>query len=273
MKQVFKIGNAEELNSPECMLLVEAGRAHCCFAIVGWADKLVKKLAYYTAEENETADMIQTIFAEHSELKNHFHQTVIGYYIPETVILPSRFFKFEQAGAISESVHGKMHSATISEAVLSWQLHLAYDVPTPIHQTITRQWPSGNSWHVHSVVLKTATPAEGETIFMDFKTNDFSVVVIKNNSLLLAQIYNYTAGEDVLYWLLKICEQYRLSQTGINLILSGLIDKESAVHDNLHQYFLNISFASVNGMKLGEEFSEYPEHFFSSLYKLASCAS
>ena len=100
------------------------------------------------------------------------------------------------------------------------------------------------------------------------------VMAIKNNSLLVTQIFSYAKSEDVLYWLLKICKQFSLPQTEVKVVLSGLIDRQSAVFKELYQYFLNIEFTTIeNDIQLSGDFDEYPVHFFSSLYKLASCAS
>jgi hypothetical protein len=90
----------------------------------------------------------------------------------------------------------------------------------------------------------------------------------------LAQIFPYIKVEDILYWLLDICRQFSLPQTEVKLVLSGLIEKKSAIFKELYQYFLNIEFASVtDDIRLSGDFYEYPSHFFSSLFKLALCVS
>ena len=115
---------------------------------------------------------------------------------------------------------------------------------------------------------------EGSSMIVDFKTDSFSVVARQNGSLLLAQIFNYTSAADVLYYLLKICKQFSLPQNEVHVFLSGLVDKQSAMFKELYQYFLNIQFASLqNQVKLGESFNDYPEHYFTSLSRLAACVS
>src|SRR5205814_6155262 len=132
-----------------------------------------------------------------------------------------------------------------------------------------------NFWHIYSIILKNGIQKnESGRLIVDFKTDSFCAVATKGDSLLLAQIFSYTRSGDVLYWLLKICEQLSLSQAEVNVILSGLIDKQSAVFKELYQYFLNVEFAPVeNDIRMSGDFEEYPVHFFSSLYKLASCVS
>jgi hypothetical protein len=151
----------------------------------------------------------------------------------------------------------------------------AYNVPVSLHELLSRSFATGNFWHVYSVILKNKIDQqEGGKLIIDFKTDSFSIVVIKNNSILLAQIFAYSQPADILYWLLKICREFSLPQNEVKLLISGLIDRRSAMYKNLDQYFLNIEFASIaNGVKLSNPFHEYPIHFFSSLYKLAACVS
>ncbi len=275
MKAVFKIGNSEELNSSQAVLLMEVGETHCCFAIIDYANQMMVQLGYYTAEEKDNGDILEKILETHAELKQSFRQTIISYYVPENILIPSKFYHYEETQAMLQALYGKGQNIAVSESIAEWQLYNAYHVPKTIHEFLSRWYSTGNFWHVYSVILKKGIKqSEGGNLVVDFKTDTFSVVAIKNNSLLLAQIFSYVKSEDVLYWLLKICKQFSLSQKEVKLILSGLIDKQSAVFKDLYQYFINIEFASIdNDIQLSGDFDEYPVHFFSSLYKLASCAS
>jgi hypothetical protein len=275
MKPVFKIGNSEELNSAQAVLLMEVGGIHCCFAIMDYANQMIVQLGYYTADERDNGNILQMVLERHNELKQSFRQTIIGYYFPENILIPSRFYRFEETQSMLQTMYEKDQNLVVSEAVAEWKMYNSYYVPTAMHELLSRRFSTGNFWHMHSVILKNdiGDYIAGK-VFVDFKTDSFSVVAFANNSLLLAQIYYYSKAEDVLYWLLKTCEQHSLSQNEIQLVLSGLIDRQSAVFKELYQYFLNIEFATVeNDIQLSGAFDDYPVHFFSSLYKLVSCGS
>jgi hypothetical protein len=275
MKPVFKIGSSEELNPAQAVLLMEVGEAHCCFAIVDYANEMLLQLAYYTADEKDDAHILELVLEAHAELKQSFRQTIIGYYMPENILIPSRLYRYDQTQAMLRVLYEEDQNTLVTESVGEWQLYNAYCVPSAVHGLLERTFATGNFWHVYSITLKNGIQQyEGGTLLVDFKTDSFSVVAIKDSSLLLAQIFPYSRSGDVLYWLLKICDQFSLSQNQARLMLSGLIDKQSAVFKELYQYFLNIEFAVVeNDIRLSRDFEEYPVHFFSSLYKLASCVS
>jgi len=109
----------------------------------------------------------------------------------------------------------------------------------------------------------------GESLVVDFRTNDFTVLASKGSLLLLTQTFAYSTPEDVLYYLLNTCRQFNLSQQELQLQLSGLIDKRSSLYNELYQYFIHIDFREA-GWNLK---NEYPAHFFTSLNDLATCAS
>src|SRR6266853_2102401 len=81
MNALFKIGNSDELNPSQAVLLMEVGETHCCFAIVDYANQMMLQLGYYTADQKDTVDVLHAVLEEHSELKQSFRHTIISYYI------------------------------------------------------------------------------------------------------------------------------------------------------------------------------------------------
>ena len=275
MKQVYSIGNCEGWNASQLVLLIEVGDAHCCFGIVDYASSRMLEYCCYASDADESGDMLQAIADERPELGRSFRQTVVGYYTNENVLFPSRFYRYEEAQNVLQSLFEKGANVVVSESVPEWQLYNVYFVPSAVHAMLSRKFATGHFWHVYSIVLKNKfVQNEGGNLFLDFKTNSFSVVAVKDHALLLGQIYPYTNPADVLYWLLKTCQEFSLLQAEIKLNVSGLIDKQSALCRDLYQYFLDIEFATLeNKIQLSTDFARYPVHYFSSLYKLATCVS
>lgn len=275
MKTVFKIGSSEELNSSQAVLLMEVSERHCCYGIIDFANQMMVQLGYYAADEKNGPHVLQKIIEDNDELKQSFRQTIISYYMPENMLIPSKLYRYEETQAMLQSMYETGRNVAVTESIDEWQLYNAYHVPAALHELLGRQFAAGNFWHSFSITLKNGIKQhENGDLLIDFRTDSFSVVAVKGNSLLLAQIFSYVRSEDVLFWLLKICHELSLSQNEVVVVLSGLIDKQSAVFKELYQYFLNIEFETLEvDIQLSGDFEEYPVHFFSSLYKLASCVS
>jgi hypothetical protein len=97
-------------------------------------------------------------------------------------------------------------------------------------------------------------------------------MVFRSGQLQLIQHFAYQDSKDVLYNLLNCCHQLQMNREVLVLELSGMVEKKSALYDDLELYFLNIRFDSMeDSIKMTDELIQYPNHFFSSLLKMTIC--
>ncbi|HWN89222.1 MAG TPA: DUF3822 family protein [Chitinophagaceae bacterium] len=271
MKPSFHIKAATEYNPANSILLMIAGTRHCSFAIMNYLSKELVEFGYYTSaeDENDYKDFFEGI----ESLNSRYYQTAIGYDANESVQIPSVIYKYEDGQLNLDAAYGKnVHTTVISENIPGWNLYNIYRLPSSLHMAISWKFLSAKSWSINSVLLKGYSSKNEEGMVIDFKTDEFSIVVLKNSKLLLANTFMYTSPEDVLYYLLKCCHQLNLSQQMVRISLSGLIEKDSAVYRELHKYFINLQFESLSAdVKLAEALTVHPEHYFSSISKLAAC--
>jgi len=248
-----------------------AGARHCGFGIMNYPSKELVEFGYYTAREDEVE--YKKFFEETESLNNRYYQTVIAYDANESVQIPSVIYKYEDGQLHLDATYGRnIYTTVVSENVPGWNLYNVYRLPSSLQSAASWKFLSAKSWHFYSVLLKNYSSKNGEIIFVDFKTDEFSLVGLKNNKLLLAKTFSYTSPEDVLYYLLKCCQQFNLSQQTTKLSLSGLIEKDSTIYRELYKYFINLEFESLSAeVKLAEALTVHPEHYFSSISKLASC--
>jgi Protein of unknown function (DUF3822) len=270
LKQLFSIStnNISEIVQP--VLAIRIGEHHCCFAIVNSVASELGQLAYYSSDEIN-ADVLATVFSTHSELNNSFFQVLVCYDYPQNAIVPFKYFNADDTRLMLNATCSNVgNTAIISEVIPGWQIYNIYAVPKDIHDWISRKFPAGKYWHNYSVAMKNIAGADASgCISVNLFTNDLTLLAGKENTLLLAQSFPWSTPEDVIYYLLKVCQQLNLSQQKVKLVLSGLIEKQSVLYKELHQYFLHIEFreASWNSSH------KYPAHFFTSLNDLARCAS
>jgi hypothetical protein len=269
LKQLFNIStnNTTEIIQP--VLAIRIGEYHFSFAITNPTATQLYQLAYYSADEIN-ADMLNEIFSAHAELNNSFFQILICYDYANSIIVPSIHYNFNSAGLLLNTIYGNIvNTRIVSETVAGWQIHNVYTVPEEVHEWINRKFPSGKTGHNYSLGIRNIKGADVPGyISLDILTNQLYVVACKENKLLLAQSFPYSTPADVVYYLLKFCQQFNLSQQEVKLLLSGLIEKDSALYKELHQYFLHVAFREATWNN-----DEYPAHFFTSLNDLARCAS
>ncbi len=253
-------------------MCLRIGERHCSFAITDRQGKDLYSLGYYTAVEMN-AECLGSIFLNHAELGKNFYAVQVGFDHAQSVLVPVQFFHAEDAENVFNTMHGKQEGLVIlSESVKEWQLHNVYAVKKELFEWLKRRFPSASFYHNYSVRIK--LPAgDADRILVDMQTDEFSVIAVKANKLIVAQTYSYSSPADILYYLLKICEQFGLSQRETELCIAGLIERESALFRELNQYFMNASFREPIWEIPGMDERQYPSHFFTPLNDLARCVS
>lgn len=267
MKQLFHIENPVDNNLPQ-VLAIRIGEKHACFSI---SDKTAAQLiafSYCTSNGWDEA-ALDEFYSVYPALSNTFFQVVVAYDFPEYAFVPQKEYRHEETGNLSKSLFAGAAGTTLAEAIPAWQLQNVFTVPGEIKDWINRKFPAVNCWHQYSIGLRNINAAdENGNILVDIRKDDFTVMVAKSGKFLLAQTYEYATPEDVLYYLLKITNEFSLSREECTLGLSGLIDQQSSLYKELYLYFINLEFRSATWNS-----GEYPSHFFTSLNDLARCAS
>ena len=248
-----------------------AGTRQCSFAVMNYLSKELVEFGYYTSKEEEND--YKSFFEGIESLNNRYYQTAIAYEANESVQIPSVVYKYEDGQLHLDATYGKsVHTTVVSENVPGWNLHNVYRLPAGLHSAVSWKFLSAKSWSIYSVLLKDHSSKNDESMIIDFKTDEFSVIILKSNKLLLAKTFSYTSPEDVLYYLLKCCQQLNLSQQTVKVSLSGLIEKDSSIYRELFKYFIDLEFETLSAdVKLAEALTVHPEHYFSSISKLAAC--
>lgn len=271
LKPSFHIKPGTGHDPANSILLLIAGTRHCSFAVMNYLSKELVEFGYYTSAADET-DYSQ-FFVENSFMNNRYHQTAIAFDANECVQIPSVVYKNEDGQLHLDAIYGKdVQVNIVSENLPALNLYNVYRMPSNLHTTISRKFLSGKFWHLYTVVLKNAPLQQTESMFIDFKTDEFSLIILRESKLLLCQTFMYTTPDDVLYYLLKCCQHLNLSQKQTKISLSGLIEKDSVLYRELYKYFIDLEFESLaNDIKLAEELSAHPQHYYSSISKLAAC--
>ncbi len=269
LKQLFHIENGNSESSQQ-VLSLRLGDKHTSFAITSKSGAELYQLAYCVLDEQNEKEL-SVFFAAYPSLSNSFYEIQVTYDFSQSVLISSKEYKLDDAALLLSTVGGNIGNANIiSELIAEWQLYNIYAVPKEMQAQLLQKFPAARCRHHYSLAIKNLNASnEGGILTVDLGKDNFTLIAANGGKFLLAQTFDYTTPEDVLFYLLKASQQFSLSQQQVRLQLSGLIDKQSSLYNELHQYFKNVEFREANW----NIESEYPAHFFTSLNDLAKCAS
>ena len=263
MKTLFTVGTEPQ---PGNTLLLEVGVDDCCYAFVDQPKKAFTFIRYLSVEDPADEAL--------SFLDNWDHETpqqvIVCSAYAQALLVPQKFFR--EPSSLTAAVYDLHGHHERSDRIDEWQMRAAYALPGRVHEKLLARFPGAIFFHAYTPALKAHSGlAAADQISLHFTTQHFRVLVKKDNQVQLAQTYAYKVPLDVAYFLLKICYEFGLKQSEVFLFVSGLIDEDSALYEEMHHYFLNLHVAPAPGYDLPE--SSYPHYYFTSLYNLAACVS
>jgi hypothetical protein len=238
--------------------------------------------AYYVlshVDGRNLSDAIRDIIDGQEVLHHEFRQAVVVYNFPEGTLVPDSVYHHEVNRDVIDLLFGNFRKGLVlSEKNPQPDVHTLYRVPAAVHSLMQQKFAAGKYWHIYTLwlsSLQSSTETEGQQMYLVFAADKVLVAVYRDKQLLLLQSFAYTTPEDVVYHLLHCCEKLSLSQEECVLHISGFIDEDSALFNEIKKYFLKPEFDSVSANIEQPESStlpaDYPSHYFSYLQKLALC--
>lgn len=266
LKTLFDI-NTDTGHSEGDTLLIQIGADHFSYATWDAQAKTVKALKYFTLAEPDAGPAIAGILGD--QRNRTFKQVFVCSAFPYALITPQKLFKSE-AGAL-KLLYDHEPLTPFYDTIPEWQVVTEYAVAESIVNQFMAFYPGVKFIHAYTPALRVYNGFTAEQqLSVHFTTRQFQVILKKGGHLQLAQTYTYKTPLDVTYYLLKICYEFGLDQSQLQLIISGLVEQDSALYKELNHYFMNIHFAqATEGVALPQH--DYPLHFFTSLSNLAAC--
>lgn len=265
----------------QCRLLMEVNSSSFSYVLMsvrGMRPLVIKYFQWDPSKPGLAAEIVQEILDEDDYLASPaVNEIFLVYNFPESNLVPEPFFNTDTIKPFTDLIYGNLNKELIlNEKIPWWELHNVYRVPAAIHRLLQQKFTEGKHWHFYSLQLKCHKmfhdKEEAQYLRVFFYADKMIVLVLKNGQLQLAQTFSYQDAKDIAYHLLNCCHQLNLDQETLILEISGLIEKQSALYEELQKYFLNINFEELeDSIKITDELRAYPLHYFSSLLKMAVC--
>jgi len=260
---IYKIGDPEASFD---LLLLELGAAHCWYAYSDSGTRSIRFAQYSAFPETEAHFAVNELLQQIKTTS----RSVICLSGPEALLVPQKFNETE--AELLPAIYAGVDAKLLSDPVAEWQVTTAYQLERDLFDQLERHLPGASYVHAYTPMLRLYNGfVADQQVEVHFDTERFRVLVKKDSRLLLVQTYAYKSPLDVAYVLLKICYELGIDQSQVYLIVSGLVDRNSALFAELQHYFLNIHFSTAQGFSLPE--TDLPSYYFQSLINLASCAS
>ncbi len=212
-------------------------------------------------------------------LKNFEFKTVaVSVANEESTLVPSALFKKEDAEKYFQFNFNRAPANIYSENIRAFDMMNVFSVPASVNDCINHLFDNPSVHHHSTALLEglhLAVRKSNEKLFLlNVRNGYIDIVVTEGRKLTLVNSFPYNNVDDLVYYVMFVCDRLQLNPETITTFIFGEAEKESAVHSMLYKYIRNIQFASrKNIFDFSYVFKDIPEHFYFNLFSLALCES
>ncbi len=220
-----------------------------------------------TSPHAERATAVAEAIAEDNLLRVQVDQILVSLSFAKSILTPSEFYNPHENEGLLEDIYGNhFEERFLQDEITPDGIVNDYSIPVLYDTILKEHYPTAEIKHQYSFLLKKLD--RSKAIHVLFYFEKMVIMVFKDGKLQIVQTFIYKAPADVVYYLLNISKQFNLESSSITVY--GMIEKRSALYEEIHKYFLHIAFAELPpGVNTGEAFMDYPAHFFAHLFYTA----
>lgn len=269
------IGYQNDSNATADQLVLEIGTKHlACMTRSKGADTLSGFELFGVERSDEWQEAWKLIDETSKLLGTDYANTTICFNCDESLILPAQHYNSSSAESHLSLVYGENKTQSIQHDTISAApLVNAYRIPQKLQQLLAGRFPAYRGKHVFSLLLEdvlSRTGLQSQFLKLQVYTGHFILAYFKNRKLQLIRSFAYHTGEDILYYLSDVAQQFNILQKQSELEISGMLHAELLSQKQLLTLFGHISFEDIDtDPGFISAVSIYPPYYFSPFHKSA----
>lgn len=221
--------------------------------------------------ESANREEMQKFTLEQLELINKNENTDVNhveiwFMHTESMLIPASHFDSNRLSSMLEIVYGPAPlTHTKIGKTNSNDLMYTFRIESKLDQNLNQLFPDASREHI---LRRIPNPIQSVAmmLFLTVYATEIRVHVQQEDKVFLHQVYAYTSKEDVLHRLLNISKGMNLQPDQTIISASGMMSKDSALHELLYRSFSSVVFEEVEfPLHEGLNAESYPPHLFSPI--------
>jgi hypothetical protein len=221
---------------------------------------------------------VKDVFEKEEILKPEYKSVEILYSTRSFTLVPKAFFSNDDVESIISFNNGHEKGFTIRKNLLQRaEIWCIFDFPENLSEYFEAVLPAATVKHnlfplIESVLKNNRNYSDRQQVHLNFFREYFEMVIVNGSKLIQCNIFNYKTERDILYYVLYVFDQMKLSPENTDLVIHGHLPQVSPVYHLLKKYVKKTVFATLDtAYQYSYTFSQIPEHYFSSLFDLYKC--
>jgi hypothetical protein len=205
-------------------------------------------------------------------LRLKYHSIHILYSTNLFTLVPNSFFQEKDSEKFLSFNHALENGFSIKNTLLSRaEARCIYAIPENLDVYLQEIFPNSTLRHNLFPLLEKSLKdnlhePKRRQIHLNFFRDFFEMVSIDGSKLLNCNCYSYKNERDILYYVLYVFDQLKLSPEETEIIIHGHLPQVSPVYHLFKKYVRHTFFSKTdNAFQYSYTFNQLPEHYFTSL--------
>ncbi len=257
-------------------LIIETGNTHFACLVLNKEKNKISALEWFKHEKQDGAHFEELLHALKQGsvlLDKSYNKTHVYINNGSSVLIPGKLYNEELIDDYLNVVAGSPinNVSFVDEIEMGESIKNAYRVDSDILKVLDNQFSSAKITHTFSRVLTKLHEKNisGAYMAVQFYETEILIVIINNGILQFIQSFDYTLGDDVLYYLLTVVQRLEFNPQHLQVKITGLIDTQSDLYTQLQGYFGNLSTNTTSEEQALYNTGDHPSHYFTHLFNLA----
>lgn len=262
-------GNTTILNKSYKKLLLQVALNEISYVVFDTLRQRIEQVKQIViVSKNETIETsLSKIFAETDDLKIVFDDILVYHNSNLITFVPTVLFDEDfKSSYLQYNTKVFETDYFASDVVPNYEMNAVYIPYVNINNYLIDHFGSFDYKHSATFlvqkILDFSKNIEETQIYIYIKKNDFQIVVVKNQKLLLFNSFDYATSEDFIYYLLFTFEQLDLNPEMVPVKLLGTISKDNDLFKIAYKYIRNVSlFLDHNNLDNAISQQDYLNNF------------
>jgi hypothetical protein len=239
---------------------------------------LALKSFHFDHRRDKSATLnLKAVFIEDEMLKLPYRTTKIVFTTPHFTLIPSKFYDDKSRLAYFENLTSVSGSEQFEfDIIKSIESHNLYLVESSLVTAMKSTFPQAQYHHYLTPLIqgyqKIATRRDGHQVFANIRDGQVQVLFFDGKDLIFANSFPFRTPQDLVYFILNIYEQFKLSPEVTPLSISGSLTEDSDIFKYIYRYIRYITFVGTPPyFRFGQQFTGIPQHFYFDLFSVKLC--
>jgi hypothetical protein len=247
----------------ESLTLMVLNENQQCLALQGW------HFATATAIFSDAEPALRRILGQEPIFSMPFRTVRYAFAHAQLTLVPNRLFRKEDMASYFKLLLPEGDYVYRAETIPEFDCYQVYALEASALRICHRYFPNGAELHIAGSLIRQfskISSGSDHAIFANFRHQMVQICVLERNNLRYYNSFFFQHPNDLLYAVLLVYDQFRLSPLDVPLQIAGNLLEDSEVYRLLRRFIQKIEMVSLpNNFNLGAASSNLPPHCFFDL--------